>query len=414
MIAEVSARVNDFLGRGRGRGPGTVRRQDHLRLRSRSTASTGRRSTSCPWTCYRSAEVRRPVRRGRARPRRAGQAGGDHRVRRAPPTAAPATGARAASRSSSTTTAAPVRLERRLRPRRGRAGRLPAGAAGGLRRRRASTPPSCSCSRSTTTRTAPTATPATTWTWPATASSRCSRTATATRTRHAVGAQGRVRRPRRLLRPVGRARGSPVPGLRLNDGPAGGGGEAVGERGDEVAQFVGSLDDERQVERRRAPPGSQSSRSARSSTRSHSLRPVAPQAGSTEGRDAGGKAGADLLDGAVDAQGHLVPVRRPWRTRTARAGRRRGRPAAANEPGRVRASAMRSSRKVRSSPSCGSAPVTYQRPEWATRPYGCSVRCCAGRRGRCTGSRPAGGAHRVGDGEQDPASGAVGLAGRCR
>ena len=47
---------------------------------------------------------------------------------------------------------------------------------------------------------------------------------------------------------------------------------------------------------------------------------------------------------------------------------------ASNEPGSVRASAMRSSRKVRSSPIRASSPVTYHRPACATIPYACSVR----------------------------------------
>ncbi len=45
-----------------------------------------------------------------------------------------------------------------------------------------------------------------------------------------------------------------------------------------------------------------------------------------------------------------------------------------NEPGRALMSVMRSSRNVRFWPMPGSAPVTYQRPEWVTSPYGCRVR----------------------------------------
>src|SRR5436190_961933 len=44
------------------------------------------------------------------------------------------------------------------------------------------------------------------------------------------------------------------------------------------------------------------------------------------------------------------------------------------EPCRVLALAMRSRRNVRFSLIAGSAPVTYHLPEWATSPYGCSVR----------------------------------------
>jgi hypothetical protein len=43
-------------------------------------------------------------------------------------------------------------------------------------------------------------------------------------------------------------------------------------------------------------------------------------------------------------------------------------------PGCTAAAWILSSRNVRTSPLAESAPVTYQRPEWATIPYGCTVR----------------------------------------
>jgi hypothetical protein len=43
-------------------------------------------------------------------------------------------------------------------------------------------------------------------------------------------------------------------------------------------------------------------------------------------------------------------------------------------PGRTAGAEMRSSLKLRISPLLESAPVTYQRPEWATIPYGKTMR----------------------------------------
>jgi hypothetical protein len=57
-----------------------------------------------------------------------------------------------------------------------------------------------------------------------------------------------------------------------------------------------------------------------------------------------------------------------------------GRPAGSNpagisnDPGSTVAVSIRSSRNVRTSPLAESAPATYQRPEWPTIPYACTVR----------------------------------------
>ena len=87
--------------------------------------------------------------------------------------------------------------------------------------------------------------------------------------------------------------------------------EPVGERGDEAAELIRSLDDERQVERR-----------------GHRRQPVEPlrmqldaepalglqigvsrRRGLLHARDAGGKPDADLLGCPLDPQDYLMPVR---------------------------------------------------------------------------------------------------------
>jgi hypothetical protein len=106
-------------------------------------------------------------------------------------------------------------------------------------------------------------------------------------------------------------------GLLAGQVASGGSREPAGEGGDEVAEFVGSLDDERPVE------GSEE--------RGQPVEPLGVQFDAEPAfglrvcaarrrqllhdRDAGGEPGADLLDRALDAQGHFIPVRRPGEPR---------------------------------------------------------------------------------------------------
>jgi hypothetical protein len=163
-----------------------------------------------------------------------------------------------------------------------------------------------------------------------------------------------------------RPSGPPPPGRA---GPAGGGCEPVGDGDDEAAELIGSFDDELPVERgehRRQPvelPGPRLDAEPGFGLRICACR----GRGLLHGCDAGGKPGPDLARGSRGSANHVMPVRgpgEPERTRCAGSSPAGG----SSEPGRVLASAMRSSRKVRSSPIPGSAPVTCRRAEWTMSP----------------------------------------------
>ena len=123
--------------------------------------------------------------------------------------------------------------------------------------------------------------------------------------------------------------------------------------------------------------GSQSSRSARISTRSQRSACGSALAASGSSSTVATLAGSRARISSSVAWIRKVTscrysaVAKPVRTRSARS---RSAGGGSNVPGRVLACAMRSRRKVRSWPIPGSVPVTYQRPEWATIPYGCRVR----------------------------------------
>ena len=127
--------------------------------------------------------------------------------------------------------------------------------------------------------------------------------------------------------------------------PPGGGGEPVGEGGDEVAELVRSLDGERPVERRQQrwqpvePLRLQLDAEPASSRRICSV--IRRQL--LDDRDAGGKPGADLLDRRPGSAGSPHAGTESWRGRTGRAA-----------PGRIRRAA-RTSRGGSSRPRCGRA-----------------------------------------------------------
>jgi hypothetical protein len=149
----------------------------------------------------------------------------------------------------------------------------------------------------------------------------------------------------------------------------GGGREPAGEGGDEVAELVGLLDGEWQVER-----GEQRGQPVEPFCVQLDVEPAFGlrfRAGRgwelLHGRDAGREPGADLLDWALDGQGHLVPVRG------------RGEPGQdvlrrVESGGRLERAGQGPGVGDAIKPECavladaGSAPVTYQRPEWATSP----------------------------------------------
>jgi hypothetical protein len=141
-----------------------------------------------------------------------------------------------------------------------------------------------------------------------------------------------------------------------------------GELAHEVPQLVGTLDDERPVEHRQDARHPVEFLGAQ-------FNPLPTVRQLVDRRHARGQAQADLLGRRLDAQRDLVSVRGPGQAREDAFGRvvRRGRPERTRQrPGR--GSAIRSTRKVRSSARPTSSPLTYQRPACATRPYGCIVR----------------------------------------
>ncbi len=97
----------------------------------------------------------------------------------------------------------------------------------------------------------------------------------------------------------------------LGRDPPGGSREPVGEGGDEVAEFVRSLDDERPVERReQLGQPLKPDRMQLDAEPAFGLRVCAARSPQfLHDRDAGGESGADLLARALHAQGHVMLVR---------------------------------------------------------------------------------------------------------
>jgi hypothetical protein len=152
---------------------------------------------------------------------------------------------------------------------------------------------------------------------------------------------------------------------------AGRSGEPARESGNKLAELVGLLDNKRPVE-----GGKQRGKPVEPLGLQLDVEPPSVLLVRWQlfhGCDAGGEPGADLLDGALDAQDDFMPVGGPGESGLDMLGRVESGgwlERAGQGPG-VRDAI---DRNVRSSPTPGSAPVTYQRPEWATSPYGCEMR----------------------------------------